>query len=280
MARESRPTKHGRLKMRRELVRPSVSPQQRLPPLPPLLAQLESPQTAMAGPLSITDLLEKQRKEKEEAAKVRASPLAAPAEAELSLPQRASRSSCRRLTAASLDSVQPKFLTKAERAALALEKRQKEIEEQKALGDRARREREALDRKVDEERRAAYSAPVQHHGHPSQQQNGYVPGGPNVRGGRGRGAYGGGRGGRGGYDGGGRGGYNDGASFPVAMPHSLPPTVVGDTELTCCGQSIPKASRSEALPLTSRVGILKMASMTAVNPTAATTSPASPRQAS
>ena len=80
----------------------------------------------MAGPLSITDLLEKQRKEKEEAAKVRASPLAAPAEAELSLPQRASRSSCRRLTAALLDSVQPKFLTKAERAALALEKRQKE----------------------------------------------------------------------------------------------------------------------------------------------------------
>lgn len=112
--------------------------------------------------------------------------------------------------------LQPKFLTKAERAALALEKRQKEIEEQKAVGDRARMEREALDRKLDEERRAAYNAPAQQYG--GSLQASYNPGGPNVRGGRGRGAHGGGRGGRGGYnDGNGRGGYHDGAS-PVTVP--------------------------------------------------------------
>ncbi|CDZ98663.1 pre-mrna-splicing atp-dependent rna helicase prp28 [Phaffia rhodozyma] len=67
-------------------------------------------------PLSVTDLLAKQKAEKEAASR-------------------------------------PKFLTKAERAAIALEKRAKEIEDQKSVSDRARKEREELEQRIEEERR-------------------------------------------------------------------------------------------------------------------------------
>lgn len=165
----------------------------------------------MAGPLSITDLLEKQRKEKEEASKAR------PPRARAQPPQPHLHPPARPLSppltivGCPCSPSQPKFLTKAERAALAVEKRQKEIEEQRAQGDRAKREREELDRKADEERRAAYNSRAQapYGGQPPQAGGYSQPGGPNVRGGYGRGGFGGGRGGR--------GGYNDGPSL-LASP--------------------------------------------------------------
>ena len=48
---------------------------------------------------------------------------------------------------------QPKFLTKEERAKIALEKRQKEVEEQRAQQDAERDQREQFLKKVEEERR-------------------------------------------------------------------------------------------------------------------------------
>jgi hypothetical protein len=85
--------------------------------------------------------------------------------------------------------LQPKFLTKAQRAQIALEKRQQEIDSQKDQTERAKREREDLERKAEEERRKLASE--QQYG-----RGGYGNGnGFNVRGG-----YGGSGGGRGGYD--------------------------------------------------------------------------------
>ncbi|TFK84628.1 DEAD-domain-containing protein [Polyporus arcularius HHB13444] len=70
---------------------------------------------ARSEPLSIESLLQKQREEKEAAAK-------------------------------------PKFLTKEQRAQLAIEKRQQEIREQREKEERAKKDREALERGVEEVR--------------------------------------------------------------------------------------------------------------------------------
>lgn len=84
-----------------------------------------------ATPLSVEDILAKQKAEKEAAARV-------------SLPH-----GCR----SSLTLPQPKFLTKAQRAALALEKRAAEVNEQKAREESDRAERDKLDRAADAEAR-------------------------------------------------------------------------------------------------------------------------------
>ncbi|KAI0720967.1 pre-mRNA-splicing ATP-dependent RNA helicase PRP28 [Cerioporus squamosus] len=68
---------------------------------------------ARAEPLSIESLLQKQREEKEAAAK-------------------------------------PKFLTKEQRAQIAIQKRQQELKEQREKEERARRDREALEREAEE----------------------------------------------------------------------------------------------------------------------------------
>ena len=61
-----------RLKMRRDRLEDDTSQRRPSPPARPLSSEaLIDRLVAMAGPLSITDLLEKQRKEKEEASKVR-----------------------------------------------------------------------------------------------------------------------------------------------------------------------------------------------------------------
>lgn len=52
----------------------------------------------------------------------------------------------------SLQFTQPKFLTKEERARIALEKRQKEVEEQRRAQDEERQQREEFLKKADEER--------------------------------------------------------------------------------------------------------------------------------
>lgn len=46
--------------------------------------------------------------------------------------------------------LQPKFLTKEERAKLAIAKRAQEIKEQKERGEATRRDREALEREAEE----------------------------------------------------------------------------------------------------------------------------------
>ncbi|KAJ2956098.1 hypothetical protein NUW54_g14687 [Trametes sanguinea] len=66
-----------------------------------------------AEPLSIESLLQKQKAEKEAAAK-------------------------------------PKFLTKEQRAQLAIQKREQELREQREREERARRDREALEREAEE----------------------------------------------------------------------------------------------------------------------------------
>ncbi len=48
--------------------------------------------------------------------------------------------------------LQPKFLTKEQRAQLAIEKRQQEIREQREKEERAKKDREALERGVEEVR--------------------------------------------------------------------------------------------------------------------------------
>ena len=48
--------------------------------------------------------------------------------------------------------LQPRFLTKEQRAQLAIEKRSQEIKEQKDKEDRAKKEREALEREAEEVR--------------------------------------------------------------------------------------------------------------------------------
>lgn len=171
--------------------------------------------TAAMAPLSITDLLEKQRKEKEEASKVRSARLP-PYPAPPSLSPPIDLLPC-------FQPHQPKFLTKAQRQALALENRQKEIEEQKALGDKTRQEREELERKLEADRRSSASASSYagggqgrdgYSGGSGYHQQGYggPPGGPGLRG-RGRGGYA--------SRGGGRGGYNDRTFSPLQVDSSL-----------------------------------------------------------
>ncbi|OWZ59794.1 pre-mRNA-splicing ATP-dependent RNA helicase PRP28 [Cryptococcus neoformans] len=98
----------------------------------------------MAGPLSVEDILAKQKAEKEAAAK-------------------------------------PKFLSKAERQKIALEKRQSEVRDQQEREDAERRQREEFDRAAEEERRRY-----------EQERYGYNagPSGRNDRDGYGRNGYG------------------------------------------------------------------------------------------
>ncbi|WVQ85939.1 pre-mRNA-splicing ATP-dependent RNA helicase PRP28 [Cryptococcus sp. DSM 104549] len=123
----------------------------------------------MAGPLSVEDILAKQKAEKEAAAR-------------------------------------PKFLTKAERQKLALEKRNAEVKETQERSEAERRQREEFDRQAEEERRRAEQ---ERYGYGD---GGYGGGGPGPSGGR-HGQYGNGYGGgRGGYGGGhnqGHQGYQD-----------------------------------------------------------------------
>ncbi|TXT11093.1 hypothetical protein VHUM_01844 [Vanrija humicola] len=90
-----------------------------------------------ATPLSVEDILAKQKAEKEAAAKVRR---------------------LEPLTKLADPRAQPKFLTKAQRAALALEKRAQEVTEQKAREQADRAERDKLDRAADAEARRQQEA--------------------------------------------------------------------------------------------------------------------------
>ena len=85
----------------------------------------------MAGPLSVDEILAKQKADKEAAAKV-----ISPASFEVSHAN-----------------LQPKFLTKADRAKLALEKRNAEVKAQQEREEAERKERADFDRKAEEERR-------------------------------------------------------------------------------------------------------------------------------
>lgn len=84
-----------------------------------------------AGPLSIESLLEKQRAEKEAASKV--------------------RYSCRTLGSyiANVGLMQPKFLSKEERAKIAIAKRAQEIREQKEKEDAQRQRREDFEKEAE-----------------------------------------------------------------------------------------------------------------------------------
>lgn len=82
--------------------------------------------TTRAAPLSIESLLQKQKAEKEAASKVRYTfPL---------------------LPHTHIFRPQPKFLSKEDRAKLAIEKRAQEIKEQREKDERARNDRAALER--------------------------------------------------------------------------------------------------------------------------------------
>ena len=89
-----------------------------------------------AQPISIETLLQKQKEEKEAASRV--SPLRSP----------------QFLLAGSMlitpGPVQPKFLTKAQRAELALSKRNQEEQERREKEERERKDREALEREAEE----------------------------------------------------------------------------------------------------------------------------------
>jgi ATP-dependent RNA helicase DDX23/PRP28 len=87
----------------------------------------------MAGPLSVDEILARQKAEKEAAAKVSHHPVLCSSKANL----------------------QPKFLSKADRAKLALEKRNAEVKEQQEREEAERKERLEFDRKAEEERRRA-----------------------------------------------------------------------------------------------------------------------------
>ena len=88
----------------------------------------------MPGPISVEDMLAKQKAEKEAAAKVRDS-----------------RTSKRSF--AKHPSLQPKFLSKAERAAMALEKRNAEVRVQQEKDDTEKADRIAFEKAAEEERR-------------------------------------------------------------------------------------------------------------------------------
>lgn len=59
--------------------------------------------------------------------------------------------------------LQPKFLTKEERAKLALEKRQKEVEEQRQKQAEDRKRRENFDMAAEDEQRRTTPAPASRH---------------------------------------------------------------------------------------------------------------------
>jgi ATP-dependent RNA helicase DDX23/PRP28 len=90
----------------------------------------------MAGPLSVEDILAKQKAEKEAAAKVSHPPPV----------------TCSSLVA---HFSQPKFLTKAERQRLALEKRNAEVKEQQEKDEVEKQSRVEFERAAEEERRRA-----------------------------------------------------------------------------------------------------------------------------
>nr|ASF90280.1 hypothetical protein SPAR01464 [Bartheletia paradoxa] len=120
----------------------------------------------MAGPLSITDLVAKQKAEKEAASK-------------------------------------PKFLTKKEREAIALERRAAEIEAKKGVDERIKKEREEFDRKAMDEGMASQSFQQGQYGrYDDRSRGGYGGGG----GGYGRSSYNDPR------------GYNRGGGPPVGAP--------------------------------------------------------------
>ena len=106
--------------------------------------------------------------------------------------------------------MQPKFLSKDERAAIALEKRQAEIDSQRGVADKAKVERNELEKKAEEERR----------------KNGGGGGGGAQQGGYDGGRYGGqGYNVRGGY--GGRGGYSQYTFFSLGVAGRMEPGVDG-----------------------------------------------------
>jgi ATP-dependent RNA helicase DDX23/PRP28 len=86
----------------------------------------------MAGPLSVDEILAKQKADKDAAGRVCSF---------------SSRCRVAKLT------LQPKFLTKAERAALALEKRNTDVKAQQEREEVEKREREEFEKKAEEERR-------------------------------------------------------------------------------------------------------------------------------
>lgn len=171
-------------------------------------------------PLSIEAILEKQRKEKEDASRV-SSPSAFP------FPRPAH--SC---------VAQPKFLTKAERAAIALAKRAAEVEASKDKDQAQHSARDELERKARAERSQDTSRYSQQGSHGQNQQGGRDGGlnyGQDSRGGRGN--YGGGgqrgrgygqgnRGGRGGIGSGNndRGRYDSKPQQPRDFDRSNLPT--------------------------------------------------------
>ena len=155
----------------------------------------------MAGPLSVDEILAKQKAEKDAAGRVRC-PLGKIRNAELTL--------------------QPKFLSKAERAALALEKRNADVKVQQEREEVEKKERLEFEKKAEEERRRSdggrYGAGGPNEGRCEQSLTFFGPelmidGGYNRNdgyGGRNDGYNGrnDGHGGHGGY--GGQGGRNDG----------------------------------------------------------------------
>lgn len=87
--------------------------------------------SSKATPLSIESLLQKQQKEKEAAAKVWSS-----------------NDSCMPFLLTS--TFQPRFLTKEERAKIAIERRTQEIKQQREREEAARAQRETLERQAQE----------------------------------------------------------------------------------------------------------------------------------
>ena len=98
----------------------------------------------MAGPLSVDEILAKQRAEKEAAAKV-------------TYHSSFSWGHAKRTQGSRAD-WQPKFLTKAQRAALALEKRNADVKAQQEREEAEKRERIEFEMKAEEERRKAEAA--------------------------------------------------------------------------------------------------------------------------
>ena len=95
------------------------------------------PMASRSEPLSIETLLRKQREEKEAASKVRF---------------------CLSVQLFYLTPLQPKFLSKEERAKLALDKREQEIREQREKDEKRKVERDALERDAEELRQKEFQA--------------------------------------------------------------------------------------------------------------------------
>lgn len=100
---------------------------------------------ARTEPLSIESLLQKQKAEKEAASKVISSTILSVSEANTS-------------------NQQPKFLSKEERAKIAIAKRAQEIREQKEKDDRAKLDREILESQADDLRQKERSQPTRYGG--------------------------------------------------------------------------------------------------------------------